>query len=162
MPTLGFSSGSTGKESACLTGGLGLIPGLGRSTGEGNGYELQYSGLENFVDCIVHGVTKNQTRWSNLHFGGKQSCPAWHGFKLSLAPWVDTISQTLWLPAVVLRQRIYFPSSSTLPTPSTCIIVREIHAFCGNLERAYESCPLHQPRITTENNLTDSLNRLSL
>ena len=40
---------------------VGLIPGSGRSSGEGNGYPLQYSGLENSVDCIVHGVAKSQT-----------------------------------------------------------------------------------------------------
>ena len=53
--------GSTGKESACNAGDMGLIPGLVRSPGEGNGYPLQYSGLENFMDCVVHGVTKSQT-----------------------------------------------------------------------------------------------------
>ena len=53
--------GSAGKESACNMGDLGLIPGLGRSPGEGNGYPLQYSGLENFMDCIVHGVAKSRT-----------------------------------------------------------------------------------------------------
>ena len=45
-------------------GDLGLIPGLGRSPGEGKGYPLLYSGLENFMDCIVHGVAKSQTRLS--------------------------------------------------------------------------------------------------
>ena len=44
------------------------IPGLGRSPGEGKGYPLQYSGLENFRDCIVHGVTKSRTWLSNFHF----------------------------------------------------------------------------------------------
>ena len=39
-------------------GDLGLIPGLGRSPREGKGYPLQYSGVENFIDCIVHGVAK--------------------------------------------------------------------------------------------------------
>ena len=53
--------GSTGKESACNAGDMGLIPGLVRSPGEGNGDPLQYSGLENFMDCVVHGVTKSQT-----------------------------------------------------------------------------------------------------
>ena len=43
-------------------------PGLGRSPGEGKGYPLQYSGLENSMDCIVHGVTKSQTRLSDFHF----------------------------------------------------------------------------------------------
>ena len=59
LPTpvfLGFPCGSAGKESACNAGDLGLISGLGRSPGEGKGYPLQYSGLENSMDCIVHGV----------------------------------------------------------------------------------------------------------
>ena len=46
--------GSAGKESACNAGDLGLIPGLGRFPREGKGYPLQYSGLENSIDCIVH------------------------------------------------------------------------------------------------------------
>ena len=60
--------GSGGKESACNSGDLGLILGLGRSPGEGNGYPLQYSGLENSMDSIVHGVTKNRTRLSDFQF----------------------------------------------------------------------------------------------
>ena len=47
--------GSAGKESACNAGDLGSIPGLGRSPGGGHGNSLQYSGLENSMDCIVHG-----------------------------------------------------------------------------------------------------------
>ena len=58
---LDFPGGSDGEESACSAGELALIPGLGRSPGEGNGYPLQYSGLENSVNCIVHGVAKSQT-----------------------------------------------------------------------------------------------------
>ena len=54
-------SSLAGKESACNSGDLGLIPGLGRSPGEGKGYPLQYSGLDSSTDCIVHGVTKNPT-----------------------------------------------------------------------------------------------------
>jgi len=45
-----------------------LIPGLGRSAGEGEGYPLQYSGLENSMDYTVHGVAKSQTQLSNFHF----------------------------------------------------------------------------------------------
>ena len=63
-----FPCGSAGKESACHAGDLGSIPGLERSPGEGKGYPLQYSGLENSMDCIVHGVTKSQTRLSDFHF----------------------------------------------------------------------------------------------
>ena len=71
LPTpvfLGFPCGSAGKESTCNVGDLGSIPGLGRSLGEGNGYPLQYSGLENSMNCIVHGVTKSQTQLSDFHF----------------------------------------------------------------------------------------------
>jgi len=59
---MGFPGGSAGKESACNVGDLGLIPGLGRSPGEGNGYPLQYSGLENSMDCIVLRFPKSQTQ----------------------------------------------------------------------------------------------------
>ena len=65
---LGFPDSSVGKESTCNARGPGLIPGSGRSTGEGIGYPLEYSGLANSLDYIVHGVAKNQTRLSNLHF----------------------------------------------------------------------------------------------
>ena len=61
-------SGLAGTESSCNAGDLGLIPELGRSPGEEKGYPLQYSGLENSVDCIVHGITKNQTQLSNFCF----------------------------------------------------------------------------------------------
>ena len=65
---LGFPGGSAGKESTYNAGDLGSIPWLGRSPGEGKGYPLQYSGLENSMGCIVHGVTKSQTQLSDLHF----------------------------------------------------------------------------------------------
>ena len=48
-------------------GDLGSVPGLGRSPGEGNGYPLQYSGLENSMDCTVHGVAKRRTKLNNFH-----------------------------------------------------------------------------------------------
>ena len=51
---MGFPCGSAGKEFACNEGDLGSIPGLGRSPGEGKGYPLQYSSLENSMDSIVH------------------------------------------------------------------------------------------------------------
>ena len=57
----GFPDSSVGKEFACNAGDPGSVPGLGRSAGEGTGYSLQYSGLENSMDCIVHGVTKSWT-----------------------------------------------------------------------------------------------------
>ena len=71
LPTpvfLGFPCGSAGKGSTRNAGDLGLIPGLGRSPGEGKGYPLQYSGLENPMDYIVHGVAKSRIRLSDFHF----------------------------------------------------------------------------------------------
>ena len=53
MCKMGFPGGSFGEESACTVGDLALIPGLGRFPGDGNSYPLQYSGLENFIGCIV-------------------------------------------------------------------------------------------------------------
>ena len=63
-----FPGGSAGKESACNAGDLGSIPELGRSPGEGKSCPLQYSGLENPMDCRVHGVTKSRTRLTDFHF----------------------------------------------------------------------------------------------
>ena len=64
---LGFPCDSAGKESACNAGDLGLIPGLGRSPGEGNGYPLQDSHLENSMDSIFHGVAKSWTWLRDYH-----------------------------------------------------------------------------------------------
>ena len=74
----GFPCGSAGKESACNAGDLGLISGLGRSPGEGKGYPLQHSGLENSVDCRVHVVTKGQTGRSAFHFTASAGSSAEH------------------------------------------------------------------------------------
>ena len=71
LPTLvflGFPCGSAGKESTLNAGDLDLIPGLGRPPGVGKGYPLQYSGLKNSMDCIVHGFTKSWTQLGNFHF----------------------------------------------------------------------------------------------
>ena len=64
---LGFPCSSAGKESTCNVGDLGLIPGLGRSPGEGIGYPFKYSGLENSMDGIVHGVAKSWIQVSDFH-----------------------------------------------------------------------------------------------
>ena len=67
---MGFPDSSVGKESACDAGDPGLIPGSGRSPGEGDDNPFQFSFLENSLDrgalwATVHGVTKSQTRLSN-------------------------------------------------------------------------------------------------
>ena len=69
---MGFPGGSDSKQSACNAGDLGSIRGLGRSPGEGNGYPLQYSCLENSMNRgagrATDGVSKSRTRLSNQHF----------------------------------------------------------------------------------------------
>ena len=71
---LGFPCGSAGEESACSAGDLGSIPGLGISPGGGKGHPLQYSGLENSMDSIVHGVAKSRTRLRAFHFHFHGGC----------------------------------------------------------------------------------------
>ena len=63
---VGFPCGSDGKESACNAGDLDSIPGLERSPGEGKDCPLQYSGLENSMDYIVHGAAQSQTRLNDF------------------------------------------------------------------------------------------------
>ena len=77
LPTsvfLGFPGGSAGKESTCNVGDLGSIPALRRSLGEGKSYPLQYSGLENSMESIVHGVTESWTGLSDLQLDYQPRC----------------------------------------------------------------------------------------
>ena len=76
----GFLCGSAGKESILNEGDLSLIPGLGRSPGEGNGYLLQDSGLENSMDCIVHVVAISWAWQSNFHFQNIEICYSEHSY----------------------------------------------------------------------------------
>ena len=65
---MGFPDGTVVKNLSANAGdarNLGLIPGLGISPGEGNGYSLQYPGLENSMDCIIYGVRKSWTQLSD-------------------------------------------------------------------------------------------------
>ena len=69
MSLLGFPDSSVAKnKSTCSAGDPGSIPRLGRFPRERKGYPPQYSGLENSMDCISHGVAKNQTQLSDFHF----------------------------------------------------------------------------------------------
>ena len=94
---MGFPGGSDGKESACNVGDLGSIPGLGRSSGEGNGNPLQYSCLKNPMDrgawqATAHGVTKSQTRLSDWHTHGPDS----HSIQMCFDPTQDVHLQLCW------------------------------------------------------------------
>ena len=64
------------NESTRSAGDVGSIPALGRSPGEGKGYPLQYSRLENSMDCAVHGVTKSGTRLSDFHMLPSAASPS--------------------------------------------------------------------------------------
>ena len=91
---LGFPCGSAGNKSACNVGDLGLTPGLGRSPGEGKGYPLQHSGLENSTDCKVHGVTESDTT--------EQLSLSFH-FHYAILAWLVRLLQTypyLWASQV--------------------------------------------------------------
>ena len=70
--------GSAGKESACNVRDLGLISELGRSQGEGKGYPLQYSSLENSVDSRVNGAAKSWTHVNDFHFQAHLNVDAVH------------------------------------------------------------------------------------
>ena len=98
LPTpvsLGFPCGSAAKESTCNARDLGLIPGLGRSPGEGKGYALQYSGLENSMDCMG-SVAKELDMTEQLSFN-LQSVLYKRKFQVSLKPhyWVSIIDNCL-------------------------------------------------------------------
>ena len=71
---MGFPCGSAGKESACSAGDLASIPGLGRSRGDGTGYPLQYSGLENPMDSIVHVGCREPDTTERFHFHSSHRC----------------------------------------------------------------------------------------
>ena len=111
---MGFPCGSAGKESSCNAGDLGSIPGLGRSPGEGKGYPLQYSGLENSMSCIVHAVAKSQTYLSKFHFHFSSYIEVFKSFELFLC--------MVW--GCVLTSLIYmwlssFPNTTSEETFST-------------------------------------------
>ena len=88
---MGFLGGSDSKESAYSVGDLGLISGLVRSLGVMKSYPLQYSALENSMDCLVHGVTNRRTGLSNFHFQllGLVICylPLTASISVSPTPW---------------------------------------------------------------------------
>ena len=95
--TRSFPGISAGKESACNARDPGSISRSGSSIGERKGYPLQYSSLENPMDCIVHGVTKSQTQLSDFHFHQKLGrgkrrffSRAIRGSVALLTPWLQT------------------------------------------------------------------------
>ena len=102
MRFLGFFGGSNGKESACNAGDPGLIHGLGRSSGEGNGNPFQYSCLGNAMDrgawwATVCGVAKSLTGLSNEHFHFQGDMTSKNAmWVLMLDPGAEEISKKFW------------------------------------------------------------------
>ena len=115
---------------------MALIPGLGSSPERGKGYPLQYSGLENSTDCIVHGVTKSQTRLSDFHFQGAftghPSHQVWRtdAAALLLGVWVITLHEPL--PQALLETLI---SSFILSARNSLIVLS--HGFVFISETLY-------------------------
>ena len=97
----GFPGGSAGKESARNAGDLGSIPGSGRSPAEGRSFPLPYSGLENSMDCLAHGVAKSQSRLNDFHFHfqGKD-------FSIKGVFIVMSVSKRPWMPLGLAGGRV--------------------------------------------------------
>ena len=107
MHKLGFPGGSDGKESSYKVGDLGSIPELGRFPGEGKGYPLQYSGLENSMDNIVHEVAKSPTQLSHFHFSLKSICTFNHVFILTLLTSIQQYTGLPYLPSFHIYLHYY-------------------------------------------------------
>ena len=119
----GFPGDSAGKESTCNAGDLGSNPGLGRSPWEGIGYPLQYSGLENFMDCTDHhGVGKNQTRLSDLHSlkGFGALLVAWGSWRRKEGLAVSFLGQHFWASCQDDPTK-FFQNSKTTNTIVQCL-----------------------------------------
>ena len=113
---MGFPGSSVGEESTCNVGDPGSIPGLERPPGERKGYTLQYSGLENFMDCIVHGGRKELDTAERLSLSlqdrlrlprwlsGKEStCQCRRHRRCGFKPWVRKIPwRRKWQPTPVV------------------------------------------------------------
>ena len=120
LPTpvfLGFPGGSASKESACNVGDLGSVLGLGRSPEEGNGYPLQYSGLETSMDCIAHGVAKSRTRLSDITFSFCEAAAVVPSLAILLSPIPQLIHSLHSYSTVSLRQPWLNWALSGCPSP---------------------------------------------
>ena len=100
-----YPRGSAGKESTFNVGDLGLIPGLGRSPGERNGYPHQYSGLENSMNYTVQEITNSWTQLSDFHFtSGKTTRPL--KYDLNQIPCDHTVEMTNRFKGLDLVDRV--------------------------------------------------------
>ena len=121
----GFPGGSDSKESTCNAGDLGLIPGLGRSPGEGNGCPLQYSCLENFMNkeawrAIGHGIAESDMTEQLTHTHN-DICPSlWHHTDHFHCPKYPLCFTSVFLPTIQPLITSVFTVSVVLPFPELC------------------------------------------
>ena len=115
--TVGFPGDSVGKESTCNVGYLGLTQGLGRFLGEGNGYQLQYSGLENLMGCIVHGIQRVRHDWATFTFIVQYYitiCVSWVPRLTLLDLWINETFEHAFRTELVHMPGTYFINLMTL------------------------------------------------
>ena len=133
----GFPGGSAGKESTCNVGDLGPIPGLGRSSGEGDSYPLQYYGLENSMNSIVHGVVKSWTKLSDIHFHGLS-------YSLEMAQFLASLFKffrcTFWK---LLERSIILAFYSIFPREVVCQLFTCVQVFFSHLQGVDQFSILH-------------------
>ena len=115
-----MGNSSVGKNSACNAEDPGSIPGLGRSLGEGKGYPLQYSGLENSIDCIVYGVTKSQTRLSDFIFYGLSHNFEYSSLFYTVGPCLSILNVIVCIYQNQTPSPSLFLPASPLATQSLC------------------------------------------
>ena len=125
---MGFPHGSASKEPACNAGDLGSIPGLGRSPGERKGYPLQYSGLENSTECIVHEVAKSWRQPRDFHFNH------WNRYTVILIgnyyKWYHTFFINIFAIYVSSLVRYLLDHLLILKILSSCCVLRVLYIIC--------------------------------
>ena len=117
-----------GKECACPVGDLGSNPGLGRSPGEGKGYPLQYSGLENSMDCMVYGSQRIGHNWTIFTFAWPSNINSTVPSSLAAScGQIPSFVNEMWIGAVVTTSRLY-----NFPCIWDSAVVRVSHSGHGN------------------------------
>ena len=132
----GLPCDSAGKESACNTGDLCSIPGLGISPGEWKGYPLQYAGLENSMDCEVQGVTKSQTGLSNLHF---------HFYTLTKLCYTEALEWSSLVPGSKAKSSLEItnPTSFTVSYHLLANLLQWCPTLCGPMDYSLPGPSVH-------------------
>ena len=153
-PYKSFLRGSAGKESACSVGDLGSISGLGRSPGEGNGFPLQYSGLENCMDCVVHGVAKS--RMSDFHSLPLTKRPLWFFCLITYQVILHLKNVNSFKLTTHWKPYIMKSSCTHIPKADFCLLLESI-AILRNVLHTNTNCYTWK-----EHHLTEVLSKVAL